>query len=85
MKRLYITNRDQWCEWLSENHAKEAGIWLVFYKKETSRLTIAYEAAVEEAIAREALREAKKGNTRYGLPPSLRALATKGSHRTKSL
>ena len=50
MKQLYVTNRDQWREWLSENHATKAGIWLVFYKKETSRPTIAYEAAVEEAL-----------------------------------
>lgn len=50
MKRLYVTDRDQWRDWLSENHAAKAGIWLVFYKKETSRLTIEYEAAVEEAL-----------------------------------
>jgi len=50
MKQLYIADRDKWREWLSENHATKAGIWLVFYKKETSRPTITYEAAVEEAI-----------------------------------
>ena len=50
MKQLYVTNRDEWRGWLSENHATEAGIWLVFYKKETSKPTITYEAAVEEAI-----------------------------------
>ena len=33
-----------------ENHAAIAGIWLVFYKKETSKPTIEYEAAVEEAL-----------------------------------
>lgn len=50
MEQLYVTDRDKWREWLSMNHATKAGIWLVFYKKETSRLTIAYEAAVEEAL-----------------------------------
>ena len=50
MKQLYITNRDQWRDWLSGNHASQAGIWLIFYKKETSRPSIAYEAAVEEAL-----------------------------------
>lgn len=50
MKQLYVTNRDQWRDWLSNNHAAEAGIWLIFYKKETFKPTIAYEAAVEEAI-----------------------------------
>lgn len=50
MKQLYVTNRGQWRIWLSENHATETGIWLVFYKKETSEPTIEYEAAVEEAL-----------------------------------
>ncbi len=50
MKQLYVTDRDKWREWLSENHVAKVGIWLVFYKKETSRPTIAYEAAVEEAL-----------------------------------
>jgi uncharacterized protein YdeI (YjbR/CyaY-like superfamily) len=50
MKQLYVTNREQWREWLSKNHATKAGIWLVFYKKKTSKPTISYEAAVEEAL-----------------------------------
>lgn len=32
MKQLYITNRDQWRDWLSVNYATKAGIWLIFYK-----------------------------------------------------
>jgi uncharacterized protein YdeI (YjbR/CyaY-like superfamily) len=50
MEQLYVTDRDQWRKWLSENHATESDIWLVFYKKKTSKPTITYEAAVEEAI-----------------------------------
>ena len=50
MKQLYVTNRDEWRNWLSENHAAKAGIWLIFYKKETSKPTIPYEDAVEEAL-----------------------------------
>jgi uncharacterized protein YdeI (YjbR/CyaY-like superfamily) len=50
MKQLYICDRDQWRDWLCRHHATEAGIWLVFYKKETAKPTIAYEAAVEEAL-----------------------------------
>ncbi len=50
MKQLYVTDRDQWRDWLSQRHAAEAGIWLVFYKKGTSEPTIEYEAAVEEAL-----------------------------------
>ena len=50
MKQLYVTDRDQWRDWLCGHHAGEAGIWLVFYKKATSRPTIEYDAAVEEAL-----------------------------------
>lgn len=50
IKQLYVENREQWRDWLSENHATAAGVWLVFYKKETSKPTIAYEAVVEEAL-----------------------------------
>ena len=50
MKQLYVADREQWRDWLSQRHATEAGIWLVFYKKETSKPTMAYEDAVEEAL-----------------------------------
>jgi len=50
IKQLYVGDREQWRKWLSENHGNETGIWLIFYKKVTSRPTIAYEAAVEEAL-----------------------------------
>lgn len=50
MKQLYVTDRGKWRRWLSQHYATEAGIWLVFYKKETSKPTIAYEDAVEEAL-----------------------------------
>ncbi len=50
MKQLYVPNRDKWHEWLGRHYATESEIWLVFYKKETSKPTIDYEAAVEEAL-----------------------------------
>ncbi len=50
MKQLYVANRDQWRHWLCRHHATQTGIWLLFYKKQTGRPTIAYEAAVEEAL-----------------------------------
>jgi uncharacterized protein YdeI (YjbR/CyaY-like superfamily) len=50
MKRVYVTNRDEWRDWLSQHHATETEVWLIFYKKETSKPTIPYEAAVEEAL-----------------------------------
>jgi len=50
LKQLYFVDRDKWREWLSENHAASSGIWMVFYKKATSKPTIPYDAAVEEAL-----------------------------------
>jgi uncharacterized protein YdeI (YjbR/CyaY-like superfamily) len=48
MKQLYVPDREQWRDWLSKNHATEAGIWFIFYKKKMSKPKITYEAAVEE-------------------------------------
>jgi uncharacterized protein YdeI (YjbR/CyaY-like superfamily) len=50
MKELYFANRDQWRNWLSLNSAGETAVWLIFYKKQTLKPTIPYEAAVEEAL-----------------------------------
>ena len=50
MKQLYVTDREQWRNWLSEYHGVEAGVWLIFYKKQTRKPTIGYEDAVEEAL-----------------------------------
>ena len=50
LKQLYFTDRDKWRDWLGEHHAASSGIWLVFYKKATSKPTIEYGAAVEEAL-----------------------------------
>lgn len=50
MKQLYVTDREQWRDWLSEHYGAQDGVWLVFYKKETAKPTIEYEAAVEEAL-----------------------------------
>ncbi|MHC4569612.1 MAG: YdeI/OmpD-associated family protein [Planctomycetota bacterium] len=50
MKQQYFTDRDQWRDWLSGHRDAEAGVWLVFYKKATSKPTLEYEAAVEEAL-----------------------------------
>ena len=50
IRQLYVADREQWRDWLSKNHATKTGIWLIFYKKETSKPSIAYEAAVEEAL-----------------------------------
>ena len=50
MKQLFFPDRDKWRKWLSENHDVSTGIWMVYYKKATSKQTIEYDAAVEEAL-----------------------------------
>ena len=50
MKEIYFATRAKWRNWLERNHAKESGIWLVFYKKATGKQTLSYDEAVEEAL-----------------------------------
>lgn len=47
---LYVTNREEWREWLEKNYAAEKEIWLVYYKKDTGKPAIPYDDSVEEAI-----------------------------------
>ncbi len=50
MKEVYVQNREESRNWLSQHHDKSNGIWLVFYKKHTGRPTLKYDEAVEEAL-----------------------------------
>lgn len=50
VKTLHVVNRREWRAWLAGNHSSEKEVWLVFYKKNTGRLRIPYEDAVEEAL-----------------------------------
>ena len=50
MNQLYIKAKSEWRKWLQKNHNKVNEVWLIFYKKETGKLSIDYEAAVEEAL-----------------------------------
>lgn len=43
-------SRQQWRAWLKENHAKSAGIWFVYFKKQTGKPRVTYDEAVEEAL-----------------------------------
>lgn len=50
MKILEVKNRVEWRSWLAANHDKETEIWLVFYKKKTSKKSVEYKATLEEAL-----------------------------------
>ena len=47
---LYVTNRDEWRKWLSENHTAKKEIWLISYSKNSGKPSILYLHAVEEAL-----------------------------------
>ncbi|MEE4116482.1 MAG: YdeI/OmpD-associated family protein [Marinilabiliaceae bacterium] len=46
----YFRNRQEWREWLRNNHNSSNEIWLLYYKKHTCRPRIPYDDAVEEAL-----------------------------------
>ncbi len=43
-------SRAEWRAWLAANHRTSAGVWLITWKKQATRPTVAYEEAVEEAL-----------------------------------
>jgi uncharacterized protein YdeI (YjbR/CyaY-like superfamily) len=50
MKTVEAKDRAEWRAWLAANHDKEREVWLVYYKKETGKASVAYGASVEEAL-----------------------------------
>ena len=50
MKTVEVKNRAEWRAWLAANHDKEAGVWLVYYKKKIGKTCVEYGASVEEAL-----------------------------------
>jgi len=49
-KTLYVTNRNDWRNWLKEHYKSEKEIWLIYYKKGAKKPRIPYNVAVEEAL-----------------------------------
>lgn len=43
-------NTKEWREWLTQNHIKEDGVWLIYYKKNAAKPTISWSEAVDEAL-----------------------------------
>lgn len=50
LPEIVISTRNEWREWLTENHSLSSGVWIVFYKKETGIPTLDYNEFVEEAL-----------------------------------
>lgn len=49
-EHVYATTRKEWRKWLSENHDKKQGVWLIQYKKSTGKPSLAWSEAVDEAL-----------------------------------
>lgn len=43
-------SRQEWRQWLQENHGSKPSVWLVYYKKKTNVPTISWSEAVDEAL-----------------------------------
>lgn len=48
--QLYFKNKEEWRNWLAENHEIEKEIWMVFYKKNSGVECVSYDDAVCEAL-----------------------------------
>jgi uncharacterized protein YdeI (YjbR/CyaY-like superfamily) len=44
------TSQKDWRQWLENNHNSKQSIWLVYYKKESNKVTIDWSKAVDEAL-----------------------------------
>lgn len=50
LETFYPKSRQEWREWLQENHDKKQAIWLIYFKKESKQPSIVYSDAVDEAL-----------------------------------
>jgi uncharacterized protein YdeI (YjbR/CyaY-like superfamily) len=50
MKTLLVRRLEDWRDWLAEHHASESEVWLVFHKRHTGVVSIAYKDARDEAL-----------------------------------
>ena len=50
IQAYYASGREDWRNWLLENHAKSVSVWLIIYKKDSGIPSLSYDEAVEEAL-----------------------------------
>ena len=49
-KALLFSNSEQWRNWLEQNHNSIKEVWLIHYKKNSSKSSVSYNDALEEAL-----------------------------------
>jgi len=47
---LYVASREDWREWLRQNHGTAKEMWVIYHKKHTGKPSIPYDDSVEEAL-----------------------------------
>ena len=50
MEQLHADSIEEWRSWLSRNHDREPGVWLVFRKKGKGPVPFGYQEALDEAL-----------------------------------
>jgi len=50
VRTLRAASVEPWRDWLAAHHESESEVWLIFYKRETGGVSIAYKDAVDEAL-----------------------------------
>ena len=50
MKTLLVRTPHQWRDWLTEHHASESEVWLIFHKRPAGVASIDYKDALDEAL-----------------------------------
>jgi len=49
-KDFHPSSRQEWRDWLEENHDQADGIWFVYFKKSANKPRVSYDEVVEEAL-----------------------------------
>lgn len=47
---IYPKSKQEWRDWLIQNHEIKNDVWVVFYKKKTNKPTISWSESVDEAL-----------------------------------
>ena len=47
---VHPKTRAEWRAWLAQHHASAAGVWFVYYRKETGKGRVTWDDAVDEAL-----------------------------------
>ncbi|MDR7129747.1 uncharacterized protein YdeI (YjbR/CyaY-like superfamily) [Algoriphagus sp. 4150] len=50
IEQFYPETKQHWRKWLEKNHIRKDAVWLVFYNKKSTKPTISWSDAVDEAL-----------------------------------